>query len=199
VRVDVLRVVPAVVVALFLGACSRDPYVGPIAGTWSGKWRVARQIDRITGRPIAAAVLATRNSSNSAERFTLPATLELGCFRGQPIVRFAFAFKIGTNRDAEFAYRFDDKPGHVAPARITPDHRFLLIEKDAAVAQFVSELSSSKVLYLHVRTLNAGRSSAEFELEGAPVAIQSALAGCPATPAATPPRTAFLAGQPSAH
>ncbi len=51
------------------------------------------------------------------------------------------------------------------------------------MAQFVDELATSGVLYLRIRSLNAGRSSAEFRLDGAPAAIDAAFAGCPLSPA----------------
>jgi hypothetical protein len=37
---------------------------------------------------------------------------------------------------------------------------------------------------VRIRSLNVGRSSAEFQLDGAPAAIGAALAGCHAAPAA---------------
>jgi hypothetical protein len=185
--------------ALGLCACTRDPYVANGPAVWAGKWRVATLTDRVTGAPFSAAVLATRNSSNSEVTFPQPATMEIGCFRDKPVVRFAFAFKIGSTRNAEFAYRFDEKPGRVATARITLDHMIMVIEDEDAVRPFVNELASSHLLYMHVRTINAGRSSAEFELEGAKAAIDAALAGCPVKPAATPPRTAKLSAKPSTH
>jgi hypothetical protein len=191
------------VVALWLGACTRDPYVGTYFGggpaKWAGKWRVATLTDRVTAAPFAAAVLDTRNSSNSEVTFPQPATMEVACFRNKPIIRFAFAFKIGTTRNAEFAYRFDDKPGRVADARITLDHTFLVVEDEGAVRLFINEMTGSQTLYMHVRTINAGRSSAEFELEGARIAVDAALAGCPVKPTATPPRTAKLSAAGSAH
>jgi hypothetical protein len=50
------------------------------------------------------------------------------------------------------------------------------------VAQFVDELVSSNVLYLRMRTLNAGRTTAEFRVAGAAAAVQAGFAECPATP-----------------
>ena len=89
-------------------------------------------------------------------------------------------------------YRFDEKPGHEIGARFVKGASAVVIEDKAEVAQFVSELATSKVLYVRIRSLNAGRTAAEFKVEGAQAAIDAALAGCPVTaPApqrvATPP------------
>jgi hypothetical protein len=54
-----------------------------------------------------------------------------------------------------------------------------VIEDKADVAQFVSELATSDVLYVRIRSLNAGRTAAEFRLNGAPTAIEAAFTGCP--------------------
>ena len=63
------------------------------------------------------------------------------------------------------------------------------------VAQFVSEMATSNVLYIRIRSFSAGRTAAEFKVDGAPAAIASAYAGCPVKPpeqippmAAKPPR-----------
>ena len=39
------------------------------------------------------------------------------------------------------------------------------------MAQFVGELATSSVLYVRIRSLNAGRTAAEFKVDGAPAAI----------------------------
>jgi hypothetical protein len=49
------------------------------------------------------------------------------------------------------------------------------------VAQFVNELATAELLYIRIRSLNSGRSTAEFRLNGAPAAIEAAYAGCPLT------------------
>ena len=87
-------------------------------------------------------------------------------------------------------YRFDEKPGHEIEARFLHDFKTVVIEDKAEVAWFVGELATSSVLYVHIRSLNAGRSTAEFQLAGAPAAIEAAFAGCPTTPGR--PRAAAL-------
>src|SRR5689334_2974493 len=73
--VRILRLVPAVA-ALLTCACA-DPYViAPITagtpGNWvsAGEWRIERQTDRVTGKPISSAVLVTHKSSNSQSPLT---------------------------------------------------------------------------------------------------------------------------------
>jgi hypothetical protein len=194
--VRILLFVPALAAPL-LCACARDPYVVTAStavpsSNWvaAGNWRIERQPDRVTGAPIGSAVLVTRTSSSSESSFTQPASLQLGCFLGQPVVKFGFASKIGTDPNSFLGYRFDDKPGHEIGARFLKTAGAVVIEDKAEVAQFVSELASSHSLYIRIRSLNAGRTSAEFAVDGAPAAIEAALAGCPANPPTTaPPKT----------
>jgi hypothetical protein len=63
------------------------------------------------------------------------------------------------------------------------------IEDQAEVAQFLGELETSAVLYVRIRSLNMGRTAAEFRLEGGADAMKEALAGCRLPPAPTPTPT----------
>jgi hypothetical protein len=172
-----------------LCACAA-PYVFQNSSTvWSGNWKIERQPDRVTGGPIDSAYVKTRVSSHSGQLLTQPAKLQLACFLGKPAVNFSFEFKIGTNLNSFLGYRFDDKPGHEIGARFVQGASTVIIEEPAEVAQFVSELATSSVLYIRIRSYNGGRTTAEFKVDGAPAAIQSAFARCPVTPP-TPARTA---------
>jgi hypothetical protein len=172
--------IAAGIVSLALGGCSaRDPYVSSARAAPAGDWRIERQTDRVTGAPLSSAFLMTKQSSNSAVAFPRPALMQLSCFKEAPLVRFAFQFRVGSNRNSVFGYRFDDRPGHEIEARFLQDYKTVVIEEAGDVAQFVKELASAKVLYVRIRSLNAGRSAAEFSLDGAPAAIEAALAGCP--------------------
>jgi hypothetical protein len=44
--------------------------------------------------------------------FPKNALLQLVCFKNEPIVRFALEVKIGSTRNSELGYRFDEKPGY---------------------------------------------------------------------------------------
>ena len=44
--------------------------------------------------------------------FQKNAFLQLGCLKNEPIVRVALEVKIGSTRNSELGYRFDEKPGY---------------------------------------------------------------------------------------
>lgn len=180
--------VMAVLLCATLGACAgRDPYVAAPATTASGNWKIERQIDRITGVPVPSAMIIIQNASNSFAAQASPASIQLTCFDGKPLVRFAFAFKVGTDTNSILGYRFDEKPGHDnVPARFLQDYRTVVIEDRAAITTFADELATSAMLIMRVRSLSAGRTTAEFKLDGAPAAIEAAFAGCPLTPPQQP-------------
>lgn len=184
-----VRCVVFVLVGTLLGACAKDPYVIAAAGAMSGNWRIERQLDRITGAPSSSAQLLTASSSNSSVPNTMPAGLQLTCFERKPLVRVSFNFKVGSDKDAIFGYRFDEKPGHDnVESRVLPGYQNLVIDDKAAVAQFVSELAGSNSLYLRIRSLTAGRTSAEFRLEGSAAAIAAGFADCPLAGSEPPAR-----------
>jgi hypothetical protein len=165
----------------------RDPYVAAPATVTSGNWKIERQVDRITGVPVPSAMLMIDNASNSFADYARPASMQLTCFEGKPLVRFAFEFKVGTDTNSVLGYRFDEKPGHDnVAARFLQEYRTVVIEDRAAVATFAAELATSSVLVIRVRSLNAGRTTAEFKLDGAPAAIEAAFAGCPLTTPSPP-------------
>jgi hypothetical protein len=169
----------AIAVGALLAACVRDPLVTATNTAAAGNWRIERETDRITGAPISSARLDTRTVSNAAIVFAPPAELQLTCFKDQPVAVFAFAFKIGSTRNAELSYRFDDKPGHMAQVRFTEDFQRAVIEDRSEVARFAGEMATSNVLYVLIRSINRGRTSAEFRPDDAPAAIAAAFAGCP--------------------
>jgi hypothetical protein len=169
-------------IAFLLGACA-DPYVSTTANTVSsGEWKIERQADRVTGSAIASALLRTLNSSHSQDAFSHPAQLQLTCFERNPVVRFSFEFKIGSDKNSALGYRFDDKPGRDnVESRILIGYTVIIIEDKVAVAQFIDELVNSNTLYLRIRSLNQGRTTAEFRVAGAAAAVQAAFAECPVT------------------
>lgn len=169
---------------LLLGGCgvARDPYVAGGNNVSSGEWKIERTADRVTGNAITSASLSTRNSSHSAVDYAQPAQLQLLCFERNPVVRFSFAFKIGSDKNSMLGYRFDDKPGRDnIESRVLNGFTVIVIEDKTAVAQFVDELVSSNLLYLRIRSLNAGRTTAEFHVAGAAAAVQAGFAECPVT------------------
>ena len=172
--------VSAILAALpSLTACAvRDPTVGTSNITTAGNWQIEKQIDRITGAPLESALL-TAPSSHSGEAFSKRATLQLACFNKKPLVRFEFEVKVATTRSNEFGYRFDDRPGHQITAGFLGNARVAVIEDSAAIAQFLGELATGQKLYLRIRSLSFGRTTAEFNVEGATAAMAATTARCP--------------------
>jgi hypothetical protein len=178
----------AVVLASGLGGCLRDPYVAGSPVT-SSNWRIDRQTDRITAAPVSSSQLFTANGSHSGEPYAKPASIQLMCFENKPVVRFAFEFKIGSDKNTFMGYRFDDKPGRDnAESRVLYGQQMIVIEERAAVAQFVADMAGSSSLYVRIRSLTNGRTTAEFKLDGSDAAVQTAYADCPIAPDPAPAR-----------
>ena len=175
-----MRCVAFVVVSMLLGGCTtRDPYVTSAGDTTSGNWRIAHQVDRITGVELPSASVSALASSSYVQN-PRPALLQLTCFEKQPLVRISFEFKIGADKDSALGYRFDDKPGRDSvESRVLIGHDAIVIDDKAAMAQFINDLARSRMLFIRVRSLTAGRTTAEFKLDGSAPAMQAAFAGCP--------------------
>lgn len=182
-----MRCVAVVVMAGWLGACAgRDPYVFSESNKTVGNWTIDKTVDRVTGAPTASALLTTQNASNSGVPNPGTAMLQLTCFENNPIVRLSFDFKIGTDKNSVLGYRFDDKPGRDnVNSRILLGYTVLVIEDPVEVARFAADLSTSNALVVRIRSLNAGRTVADFKLEGAASALEAGFAGCP-IPAPSP-------------
>jgi hypothetical protein len=168
-----------IIVAGLSGGCARDIYVSNAGETRSGEWYISQQIDPVTGAPLPSASVFGYGS-NSYVDFPKLSGFQLTCFDGRPLARFSFSFKIGNDRESVFGYRFDDRPGHTdVDARVIKDRQMFVIEEPAALATFLSELPGSRRLYIRIRSLIAGRTSAEYPLEGSEAALRAAFANCP--------------------
>jgi hypothetical protein len=169
--------------ALSLGACgARHSFTHAPEVVSAGAWKIEREPDPITGVAVASAFVTSRNSSNANELMPRLAMLQLSCFRDEPMIAFKFRFKIGTNVNSFLGYRFDDKPGHDVEARFLQQHDSVVIEERTEVIRFVQELATASVLRIRIRSMNAGRTTAEFDVTGAPEAIKAGFATCPLTP-----------------
>jgi hypothetical protein len=175
-----VRSVAFIALGLLLGACARDSYVSTSANTQpSGNWKIERQTDRITGKAISSALLQTRNAAHSSVNFAQAAGLQLTCFENHPVVRISFDHKIGSDKNSTLGYRFDEKPGRDDVAsRTLLGYQVIIIDDKAAVSQFVDDLAGSNTLYVRIRSLSAGRTTAEFRLDGSEAAVQAAFADC---------------------
>jgi hypothetical protein len=172
------------VAGLSLGNCARDPLVTPIGETKSGEWYIAHQIDRVSDAELPnAAVFAL--ASNSNYQWPRVSSVQLTCFEGKPLVRFAFDVKVGSNRNTAFAYRFDDKPGHEdVESRVVRGSQVIVIEDRAAIATFISEMTGARTLYVRIRSINGGRTAVEYPVAGSAAAMNAAFGRCamPAPP-----------------
>ena len=142
---------------------------------------VEKQTDRITGAPISSSALAAK-SSRQHEVFPKSALLQLMCFKEGPVARFAFEVKVGSARNSEFGYRFDEKPGRQINPRFVDDYRSAIIDRPDELRAFIADLQTSQTLYVLIRSLNVGRTSVEFKLDGAQAAVAAAYASCPIPP-----------------
>ena len=177
-----------VMAGLCVGGCARDPFVTNDGETRSGEWYIAHQIDRVTGAELPNSVIFAL-ASNSLVDFPRISSFQLTCLDKKPLVRFAFDFKVGADKDYVVGYRFDDKPGHEnVPSKLLKGQQAFVIEDSAALAQFVSELPGAIKLYVRLRSETLARTSAEYTLEGSGAAIEQAFAKCPmtASPGTTP-------------
>lgn len=185
-------VMMAMVLGVCLGACqTRDPYVAAAKMKKSGDWRIETQVDRITSAATPNAIAITRNSSNSYAENPAPAELYLTCFDGKPVIRLAFDFKVGSDPNSVFGYRADDKAGRDnVNVRFLQQYRSVMIEDRAEVIRFAKEISGSRTVVVRIRSINAGRTIADFAIDGADAAIEAGFAGCPLTePPAPQPDT----------
>ena len=178
-----MRSILPVQFALLLSARAGDASIHGILGPQSGSvWKIDQKEDSITGLPTATAWIRTLNSTSSGSWDSRPVVLQLMCFKGSPIVRLHFQHRVGANRSATVAYRFDQKTGRDVSATFLPDFKTIIVEEKSEVEQFLSELTSSSRLLVRITSLYAGRTTAEFALTGAPDAIAAAYAPCPLKP-----------------
>jgi hypothetical protein len=172
-----------------LGGCARDPYVTADGETMAGNWFIAHQTDRVTGAELPSAIVFAL-ASNSYVDYPRASQMQLTCVDRKPVVRFAFDFRIGNDRDSVLGYRFDARPGHEnVEARVLRGQKILILEDDTALALFLSELPGASKVYVRVRSMTLGRTAAEYELDGSAAAMRAAYADCPMPPPPGPKRT----------
>lgn len=183
-----VRAALLMVAGLGLGGCARDALVTPLGETRSGEWYIAHQVDRISDTELPSSTLFSL-ASNSNYDWPRVSSLQLTCFDGMPLIRFAFDVKIGTSRNTALAYRFDDKPGHEdVESRVVRNNQIVVIEDTAAIATFVSEMAGARNLYVRVRSINGGRTAVEYPLAGSAAAVRAAFGRCKMPPPPLPER-----------
>jgi hypothetical protein len=165
--------------SLMLSNCVRDPFVTEQGETRAQEWWISHQVDRVTGAELPSAYVYAE-ASNSNLEYPRVSSLLLTCMeRKEPVIRFAFDFKIGTGRNTVLGYRFDDLPGREdVTIRVLRNNRIIVIEDRETIARFVTELEKSQTLYVRIRSIDGGRSAVEYPVAGAWTAIRAAFTNC---------------------
>lgn len=180
-----------VAAGLALCGCVRDPFVTGQDETRSRDWWIAHQFDRVSGAELPSAFVYAE-ASNSNVEYPRVSSLLLTCLeRKEPLIRFAFDFRIGTRSNTVLGYRFDDLPGHEGVAvRILRNNKVVVIEDREVIATFVAELEKAQTLYVRMRSIDGGRTTVEYPVSGAWTAIRAAFTNCdmPAPPKLDPGR-----------
>ncbi len=173
--------------ACALGACASGNFGTPLAG----EWKIEQRADRVAEKPMATAglIARSRNANASAQSPVTPqlASLQLLCFDGDPVVRFHFSVDVGSNRNTRLTYKVDNDPARKPNARILQDFQTVMIEDKKDVAQFAADLRGAKRLDVSVSALVNGMTIVDFNVEGAPAAIDAAFATCPPPAQPAPP------------
>jgi hypothetical protein len=144
-RGRIVRIALGLMSGLLLAACAgRDPIVSMSETSPAGNWQIEKSTDRVTGQPISNAMLMSL-ASHSSQPFPHKSMLQLQCFKSEPIVRVLFDTKIGSSRNAEVGYRFDDKPGkETAAVRFVDDFKSFVIECPLCPHSLVHERSNQR-------------------------------------------------------
>ena len=176
----IVRAIAAILIACALGGCA-----GGNVGTLSGEWKVEQRADRVADKPVRSAVLITRsrNAIVSKQDPIAPqiASLQLLCFDGEPVVRLYFSSDVGSDRNSRMTYKTDNNPARKPNARILQDFQTVMIENKKDVAQLAADLRGARRLDVTVMALINGMTTAEFNVDGAPAAIDTAFESCPLT------------------
>ena len=106
-----LFLVPALLPALLLTGCITPGSERPGAGNW----KFVKRDDPVLGT-VTTVRLYLMGYDFKSEKIEYT-ELELSCFKQQPVVRLQFPFKVGSNRSATLAYRFDERPARESEAR----------------------------------------------------------------------------------
>ena len=182
----------AIVLALALGGCGSravglapPPAAAPVETASAapppstGQWRFDKRIDIATGQSVGKVyVITDRVTTLRGKLFSRPAAVELQCFKSKPVVVVQFRQKVGSNRSASLAYRFDDKPPRKAAVHFHRDQMTIEIEDRATVQQFVADLRDSRTLFVSIDSVVIGPTRAVFPVASAEPSIAHGFANC---------------------
>jgi len=175
----VMRAAAAIAALAMLGGCAGEAArTAAVDKPDTGKWQFDRTIDPISGSEVASAWLVISKYDFPSGN-VYAGGLRLLCFKKDPVVRFLFSAKVGTDKTAAVAYRFDDRRGHEVKAKFFAREGMIVIDDRAEVAQFVSELATARSLVVRISRLTRGNLTARFPVHGASHAIEAAFAACP--------------------
>lgn len=144
----------------------------------TGKWRFESRNDPISGAQVTTAWLSI-SSYNFLSGNVYAGELQLMCFKSRPVVRLAFNMKVGSDRTAALAYRFDELPGQHVNASFFAREGIIVIDRKDEVVQFVDQLKDAQTLFLRVTRLRGGGFTAKFPVQGASQAVEATYADCP--------------------
>lgn len=168
--------------SLYLGACAQDlarTEPGPQKPD-TGQWQFERRHDPVSGSEVTTAWLSISRFHILSGNF-YEGEVQLMCFRTRPVIRLHFNMRIGSDRTAALAYRFDENPGRFPKAKFFARERLIVIDDKKEVSEFVDQLQSAQTLLLRITRLRAGTFTAKFPVHGASHAIEVAFAECPVT------------------
>ncbi len=175
------RAVALVFSALTLAACATAESAVTAASRSeppdTGRWKFDRRADPVMRTTTTTASLEIGSIDVFGDIRT--GELQLLCFRDEPVVRLQFNMKVGSDKTAAIAYRFDEKPPRDARARFFARQKVIVFDTAAEVARFVEDMRDARSLYLRITSLNVGNITARFPVHGARHAIDAAFAACP--------------------
>lgn len=171
--------IAALVWPLVLVACAGDPVRTAVPDQPNtGQWKFEQRSDPVSGSQVTTAWLSISRYHFLSAKF-YEGELQLMCFKTRPVVRLAFNLRIGSDKTAALAYRFDENPGRYAKAKFFAREKFIVIDDRKEVADFVEQLQSAQSLFLRVTRLRAGSFTAKFPVHGGQHAVDAAFAECP--------------------
>lgn len=160
-----------------LGACASEVARAPEKPD-TGKWQFEQRNDPVSGTQVVTAWLSI-SRYNFLSATSYEGELQLMCFKNRPVIRLAFNLKVGSDRTAALAYRFDENPGRYIKAKFFSREKLIAIDDMTEVADFADQLHSAQNLFLRVARLKAGTFTAKFPVHGASHAMEAAFANCP--------------------
>jgi hypothetical protein len=140
-------------------------------------WQVKPQTDKLSGRTVQVAQMATATVKREGLRRDKPTALLLVyCDPRQPTVQIAFSHKITSASTLSFGYR-TDSGSKKFDAQAMSGHRSIEL-KGPEANELLKQLSSSSMIYVRTESRGIGVSQAEFATTGAAAPIAAALKDC---------------------